>query len=150
MNKLTSIAVALAALLAGCGSVPSKGTLQAVRAQANPVDTAQRTVTHFTPALRCMDEWMFNAGTRDVTLMMEEMRDATQKVPISARDMMTSAISEMTRRSRAVRLSVFGSDQGNLMQLLQVAQKTQPFQVLPEYNIRGTVSQFDEDVHKRS
>ena len=61
-----------------------------------------------------------------------------------------SAISEMSRRSRAVRLSVFGSDQGNLMQVLQAAQKTQPFQVLPEYNIRGTVSQFDEDVQRRS
>lgn len=150
LNRLTSLALAAAALLAGCASAPSPGTLKAVRAQANPVDRAQRTITNFTPALRCMDEWMFNAGTRDVTLMMEEMRDATQKVPISARDMMTSAISEMTRRSRAVRLSVFGSDQGNLMQLLQAAQKTQPFQVLPEYNIRGTVSQFDEDVQKRS
>ena len=150
MNRFTSLALAAAALLAGCASAPSPGTLKAVRAQANPVDQAQRTITHFTPALRCMDEWMFTAGTRDVTLMMEEMRDATQKVPISARDMMTSAISEMTRRSRAVRLSVFGSDQGNLMQLLQAAQKTQPFQVLPEYNIRGTVSQFDEDVQKRS
>lgn len=150
MTKLTALAVAVATVLAGCGSVPSKGTLQDVRASANPVDVAQRTITNFTPALRCMDEWMFTAGTRDVTLMMEEMRDATQKVPISARDMMTSAISEMTRRSRAVRLSVFGSDQGNLMQLLQAAQKTQPFQVLPEYNIRGTVSQFDEDVRKSS
>ena len=150
MNRFTSLALAAAALFAGCASAPSPATLKGVRAQANPVDAAQRTITNFTPALRCMDEWMFTAGTRDVTLMMEEMRDATQKVPISARDMMTSAISEMTRRSRAVRLSVFGSDQGNLMQLLQVAQKTQPFQVLPEYNIRGTVSQFDEDVQKRS
>lgn len=150
MSKLTVLAVAAAMLLAGCASPPPQGTLNTVRAQSNPVDKAQRTITSFTPALRCMDEWMFNAGTRDVTLMMEEMRDATQKVPISARDMMTSAISEMSRRSRAVRLSVFGSDQGNLMQVLQAAQKTQPFQVLPEYNIRGTVSQFDEDVQRRS
>lgn len=149
-RRLAPLALAAALLAAGCASVPSKSTLDQVRAQANPVDQARRTLTHFTPALRCMDEWMFQAGTRDVTLMMEEMRDATQKVPISARDMMTSAISEMSRRSRAVRLSVFGSDQGNLMQALQLAQKTQPFQVLPEYNIRGTVSQFDEDVQRRS
>ncbi len=149
-HLLTTTAVAAALVFGGCASAPSRSTLQDVRSQANPADKAQRTITNFTPALRCMDEWMFNAGTRDVTLMMEEMRDATQKVPISARDMMTSAISEMTRRSRAVRLSVFGSDQGNLMQLLQAAQKTQPFAVLPEYNIRGTVSQFDEDVQKNS
>lgn len=141
---------AATALLGGCAATaPTQHTLGTVRAQVNPLDTPQRTVTGFTPALRCMDEWMFQAGTRDVTLMMEEMRDATQKVPISARDMMTSAISEMSRRSRAVRLSVFGSDQGNLVQLLQQAQKTQAFQVLPEYNIRGTVSQFDENVQRR-
>lgn len=146
--RLGAAALAIT-LLAGCVTMPSPGTLQAVRAQANPIDRPQRTITGFTPALRCMDDWMFQAGTRDVTLMMEEMRDATQKLPMGTRDMMTSAISEMTRRSRAVRLSVFGSDQGNLIQLLQQAQKTQVFQVLPEYNIRGTVSQFDEDVQRR-
>lgn len=159
MNSLPTIArrfafapVALAASLmaAGCVSLPSKSTLEAVRAQQNPADTARRTVTNFTPALRCMDELMYANGTRDITLMMEEMRDATQRVPISARDMMTSAISEMTRRSRAVRLSVFGSDQGNLMQVLQLAQKTQAFAVVPEFNLRGTVSQFDEDVQRQS
>ena len=150
LARLAPVAAA-ALLLGGCAaSLPSKTTLDEVRAQANPVDTPRRTITSFTPALRCMDEWMFQAGTRDVTLMMEEMRDATQKLPIASRDMMTSAISEMTRRSRAVRLSLLGSDQGNLLQALQLAQKTQPFQVLPEFNIRGTVSQFDEDVQRRS
>jgi hypothetical protein len=150
LHRLAPLALAaLSALAAGCVSMPQPSTLQSVRTQANPVDRPQQAITSFTPALRCMDEWMFNAGTRDVTLMMEEMRDATQKVPISARDMMTSAISEMTRRSRAVRLSVFGSDQANLMQALQTAQMTQAFNVVPEYNIRGTVSQFDEDVQRR-
>jgi hypothetical protein len=64
--------------------------------------------------------------------------------------MMTSAVSEMTRRSRAVRLSVFGSDQQNLQQLLQQAQKNSVFQVVPEFNVRGTVSQLDEDVKRSS
>ena len=140
----------MAGLLGGCLTTPSQQTLQAVRVGSNPSDPAQRTITNFTPALRCMDELMFRNGTRDVTLMMEELRDATQKVPVSARDMMTSAISEMTRRSRAVRLSVFGGDQQNLQQLLQQAQKTSPFAVMPEYNLRGTISQLDEDVRRDS
>lgn len=142
----------LATLLAGCAGVPPQpkaAQLQQVRSQVNPVERAQRTITNFTPALRCMDEMMFRLGTRDVTMMMEELRDATQKVPVSARDMMTSAVSEMTRRSRAVRLSVFGNDQTNLNQLLQQAQKAGPFSVLPEYNVRGTISQLDEDIQRR-
>jgi hypothetical protein len=147
MRRLTLIAAC--SLLAACTS-PSKSTLADVRQQANPTDRAQRTITSFTPALRCMDELMFRTGTRDVTLMMEELRDATQKVPVSTRDMMTSAISDMTRRSRAVRLSVFGNDQQNLVQLLQTAQKTSPFATVPEFNLRGTISQFDEDVQRNA
>jgi tellurite resistance protein len=79
-------ALALAAVLAGCAT-PTVGTRQPeqVRAQANPVDRTQRAITNFTPALRCMDEMMFRVGTRDLTLMMEELRDSTQRVHVSAR-----------------------------------------------------------------
>ena len=135
--------------LAACVSNPTQQTTNEVRAQVNPVDRSARAVTNFTPALRCMDDMMFNQGVRDVSVMMEELRDATQKVPISARDMMTSAISDMTRRSRAVRLSVFGSDQQNLTQLLQQAQRQSAFAVIPRYSLRGTVSQIDDNVEKR-
>jgi hypothetical protein len=143
-------AAAVAAVLAlvGCAGAPDRSALNAVRSQANPTDRAQRTITNFTPALRCMDEMMFHMGTRDITMMMEEFRDATQKVPVSARDMLTSAVSDMTRRSRGVRLSVFGSDQQNLTQALAQAQRTNAFSVVPAYNIRGTVSQLDESVLK--
>jgi hypothetical protein len=119
-----------------------------VRNNSNPTDRTQRNITNFTPALRCMDDMMFARGTRDVSVMMEEFRDATQRVPVSARDMMTSAMSDMTRRSRGVRLSLFGSDQQNLAQLLQQAQKTNAFGVIPQYNIRGTISQFDDSISK--
>lgn len=135
----------VAASLSACAT---QGALQEVRTNSNPADRAQRNITNFTPALRCMDDMMFARGTRDVTVMMEEFRDATQRVPVSARDMMTSAMSDMTRRSRGVRLSVFGTDQQNLTQLLQQAQKTNAFGVIPQYNIRGTISQFDDSVSK--
>jgi hypothetical protein len=148
-TQVTLLAAA-AMLLVGCASSPSQGTLNDVRAEANPSDRAQRNTTSFTPALRCMDDIMFRRGTRDITLMMEEMRDATQRVPISARDMMTSAMSDISRRSRGVRLSVFGTDQQNLIQFMQSAQKTSPFAVVPQYSVRGTVSQLDEGVEKSS
>lgn len=137
----------LSALAAGCGA-PSQSTLKEVRDNSNPTDRPQRSITNFTPALRCMDDMMFSLGTRDITVMMEEFRDATQKLPLSARDMLTSALSDMTRRSRAVRLTVFGGDQANLTQFLQLAQKSNVFAVVPQYNIRGTISQLDETVKK--
>ena len=149
VSRLTPVAMA-AALLAACATTPTPSNLKVIRAESNPVDRSQRAITNFTPALRCMDDMMFRNGTRDVTLMMEELKDATQKVPVSARDMMTSAISDMTRRSRAVRLSVFGTDQQNLSQFLQQAQKSNAFAVLPEFNLRGTISQLDEEIKRDS
>ncbi len=149
MKALPLTALASLMLLSACGANPTRQTTEEVRSQVNPVDRGARAVTNFTPALRCMDDMMFNQGVRDVTVMMEELRDATQKVPVSARDMMTSAISDMTRRSRAVRLSVFGSDQQNLTQLLQQAQKQTAFSVIPRYSLRGTISQMDDSVEKR-
>ena len=146
MRLMTACAAAATLALAGCSVAP--GTPPQVRAQANPAERAQRSITNFTPALRCMDDKLFDAGVRDVTLMMEEMRDATQRVPVSTRDMMTSALSEMTRRSRAVRLSLFGSDQNNLAQALQQVRRGNPFGVLPDYALRGSVSQFDEEIQR--
>jgi hypothetical protein len=150
MNALSLSALASLTLLCACVSNPSQQTLSEVRSQANPTDRSSRAVTNFTPALRCMDEMMFNQGVRDITLMMEEFRDITQKLPISTRDMMTSAVSDMTRRSRAVRLSVFGSDQQNLTQFLQQAQQQSAFAVVPQYSMRGAISQLDDSVDKRS
>lgn len=142
---LRTMLCALSLSFAGCAN---QSTLNEVRASSNPKDRAQRSITNFTPALRCMDDMMFTMGTRDVSMMMEEFRDATQRVPVAARDMMTSALSDMTRRSRGVRLSVFGSDQQNLTQVLQQAQKTNAFAVVPQYNIRGSISQMDDGVQK--
>jgi Domain of unknown function (DUF4384) len=144
------ISGAVLTLLTACAGTPSQSTLSDIRTNSNPTDRAQRVTTNFTPALRCMDDMMFTRGTRDVSVMMEELRDATQRVPISARDMMTSAMSDISRRSRGVRLSVFGTDQQNLLQFLQTAQKATPFAVVPQYSIRGTVSQMDETVQRTS
>lgn len=120
-RHLLSLTLLAGALFAGCATAPE--TRQTVRAQANPADRVQRTIISFTPALRCMDELMFRTGVRDPTLMTEELRDSTQRVHVGARDMMTSAVPDMARRSRAVRLSALGNDQAHLLQLLLQAQK---------------------------
>lgn len=151
LYRRSILALSLSAVaLSGCVSNPGPSSVAAVREQANPVDLGARAITNFTPALRCMDELMFDTGIRDVTLMMEDLTDTTQQVPVSARDMMTSAISDMTRRSRAVRLSVFGGDQQNLLQFLQQAEQQSPFAVIPQYSLRGGISQFDDSVEKSS
>ena len=43
---------------------------------------------------------------------------------------------------------VFGGDQQNMLTMLQQAQRNNAFAVLPEYGIRGSISQVDEDVKR--
>jgi hypothetical protein len=138
----------VAATLAGCGS-PVKRNDDLGGLRRGPGNTPQRNVTDFTSGLRCMDETLFAFGTRDVVFLLEEMRDESRRLGVGTRDMMISAVSEMTRRSRAVRLVTFGNDNQNVQFLLQQLEKRTPFGILPQFDIRGSVTQFDEDVVRK-
>jgi hypothetical protein len=114
-----------------------------------PGNLPQRNLTDFSNALRCMDDTLMAFGTRDLVIVVEELQDQTRRLGAGTRDMMVSAFSDMTRRSRAIRLVTFGQDNQNVVFLLQQLEKRTPFGVLPQYDIRGSVTQFDEDVIKR-
>ena len=137
-------------LLIACATPIDRRTdpeLAAIR--VGPQAAPQRNATNFSDGLRCMDQLLFDYGVRDVTLMMEEFQDNTRKLGAGTRDMMVSAVSDMTRRSRSVRLQTFGSDNQNIMQLLQQAQKLNQFSAIPEFDLRGSITQFDEELLKR-
>src|SRR5207249_272480 len=108
---------ALLSVLAGC-AVTSDRFAQAQVAPGNPSATPRKTITNFTDSLRCIDDLMLRFGTRDVSVMLEEMEDKTGKVGGGTRDMMVSAISDMTRRSRAIKLVAFGVDNQNVVDFL--------------------------------
>ena len=147
--RLTAAAVALT--LAACAApVPQKrAPVQAQPTAAGPKATPQRNVTYFAGGLRCMDDMLFRFGVRDVSVMIEEMQDNSRRLGAGTRDMMVSAFSDMTRRSRGVRLVTFGQDNQNVVQLLSIAQRLNEFKVVPQYDIRGSITQFDEDVDRR-
>lgn len=146
MKKLCA-AVLAAATLAGCATAPA--TRGAAAVPAGPGALPQRNVTDFTAALRCMDETLYAFGTRDIAVVVEDLRDESRRLGAGTRDMMISAVSEMTRRSRAIRLVTFGNDNQNVQFLLQQLEKRTPFGILPQYDIRGSVTQFDEDIERR-
>lgn len=145
-----ALAAACAALLAACASTSNRATQADIEAaRRGPGNTPQRNVTDFSPALRCMDDTLYAFGTRDIVILVEELQDQTRRLGVGTRDMMVSAVSDMTRRSRAVRFLTFGQDNFNVVNLLQQLEKRSPFGVLPQYDIRGSVTQFDEDVVRK-
>jgi hypothetical protein len=142
------VASALLLTAAMSGHAQSQSNVEA-RALPQTINSPTRNVTDFSFALRCMDEKLLEFGVRDVVFALEDLQDNTKKLSVGTRDMMVSAISDMTRRSRAVRLITFGNDNQTVVNLLQQLEKKSPFGVMPQFDIRGSVSQLDEDVVKQ-
>lgn len=144
----TLCVTAMLALLAGCAVTGPKAA-QDPAAPGNPAALPRKTVTNFTDGLRCMDDLMLRYDVHDVSVMLEEMEDKTGKLGGGARDMMVSAISDMTRRSRSIKLVAFGVDNQNVVDFLTNLGKQNRFSLIPQYDIRGGLTRFDSDAERR-
>ena len=147
--RLLALSAALAAL-AGCQTLEVRQPTidQTNEIRKGPEDRPQRSITGFSHALRCMDTLLLDYGVRDITMLTEEISDETKKLNAGTRDMLISSVSDMSRRSRAVRLVAFGKDTANVISYLASAQSASAYQAIPLYDIKGSVSQFDENLVK--
>lgn len=116
---------------------------------AGPTTAPVKTITNFSDGLRCMDNLMIRHGVQDIAILVEDLEDRTSKVNAGTKDMLISSVSSMTRRSRAIKLIAFGNDSGNLVSFLAQAGSQSPYNVLPQYDIRGSISQLDSSVARR-
>jgi curli biogenesis system outer membrane secretion channel CsgG len=149
MFKPNLVACAAVLALAACATPQKPAALQLQPAASGPRAVPQRNLTHFAEGLRCMDDMLYRFGVRDVSVMIEEMQDQSRRLGAGTRDMMVSAFADMTRKSRGVRLVTFGQDNQNIVQFLSLAQRLNDFKVVPQYDIRGSITQFDEDVTRQ-
>ncbi|MEP7297441.1 MAG: DUF4384 domain-containing protein [Burkholderiales bacterium] len=142
------LTVALAGAFAGCSTleVEKKTIEQTQVARQGPEQAPFRPITGFSTALRCMDNMMIDYGVRDVSMLVEDIVDQTKKVNAGTRDMLISALSDMTRRGRAIRVVAFGRDASNVISFLASAQRQSAYEAIPQFDIKGSVSQFDENV----
>ncbi len=138
----------IAAALAGCSTLDAhKETVeQTDAARTGPEQAPFRAITGFSDGLRCMDSQLIVYGVRDISMLVEDILDQTKKINAGTRDMLITALSDMTRRSRAIRVNAFGKDATNAISFLASAQSQSAYQVVPPYDIKGSVSQFDENV----
>ncbi len=146
--KRSALALALAAALGGCTTmdVKQKTLEQTQTVRTGPEAPPFRSITGFSAGLRCMDNLLIEHGIRDVSMLVEDIFDQTKKVNAGTRDMLITAVSDMTRRSRAIRINAFGRDATNVISYLAQAQRQSPYDVIPQFDIKGSVSQFDEQV----
>jgi hypothetical protein len=157
MKRLT-ILITLAALVAtGCNPLKNREedlrdkALEAAESKrTGPASPVVRNITNFSSALRCMDEKMMMYGIRDLVVITEDIEDKTRKVSVGAKDMLISAISQMTQRSQAIRLIAYGSDSSNLINFMSQREEKGLYQLNPVYGIRGSISQYDESLARES
>lgn len=154
-NLRTTLLAGMAmATLAGCAS--EQAMRKDVSESAEPLRKGPeatalvRTITNFTPALRCMDNTMAMYGIRDLVVISEDIDDKTKKVAAGTKDMLISAVSEMTRGSRAIKLIAYGNDSGNLISFMKESESKGLFQLRPQFGIRGSISQLDENIAKKT
>ena len=146
-NWVHRFAVALAcASLIGCVPVKENVKEELPTLVKGPEAAPTRTITNFSQGLRCMDALMIEYGVYDISMLVEDLRDSTENVKAGAKDMLISAVSEMTRRSHAIRLIAFGADSGNLVSFLASANQNTPYAIVPQYDIRGSITQLDKSV----
>lgn len=139
-------------LLSGCTSTGvKKQVLESTnKLKQGPQQKPFRSITNFSSALRCMDDLLISHGVRDVSVLVEDLVDQTKKVNAGTKDMLISAVSDMTKRSRAIRLIAYGQDSGNLISFLQAAERKNAYAIVPQYDVKGSISQFDDNIAKKS
>lgn len=142
-KKLFTAMTAL--VLASCASQQAVHD-EIKKLQTGPSATPHQSITNFASGLRCMDNMMIDYGVQDISMLVEDLSDQTGKVNAGTKDMLITAVSAMTRRSRAVKLIPFGNDSGNLISFLGAAGSQSAYNVIPQYDIRGSISQLDSSV----
>ena len=149
--KKITIAFVLTSL-SGCitSKVIRDTEINAERMRKGPEQLPVKNITNFNESLRCMDGLFLSFGIArgDYALLVEDLKDKTKKVDAGTRQMMISAISDMTKRSGALKLVTYGADSGNLISFLNEAGKKGAYQNIPAFDIIGSISQYDDGIYK--
>lgn len=151
VTRLLGLCLA-SALLTGCISAHVQQVENDIQvARKGPKELPKRNITDFSRGLRCMDDLFlaFGASPDDYPVLIENIDDKTQKVNAGTRHMLISAISDMTKRSRAIKLVAFGQDTGNLIMYLAESGNKGVYQDVPAFDIIGAISQLDDGLVKK-
>jgi hypothetical protein len=145
---------AAAALLTGC-AIPPNPRLDAEfqtysGAASRPVVRPTRSISSFSDSLACMDR-LFRAAEIPTTLITsKQIPDASNKMPIATKEMVVTAISQMSRLSNAFRYVDYEVDiarQDTVQNLTTILLNNNQIQLQrPALYVTGAISFVDQNV----
>jgi len=145
-TKMFILSLMALSILNGCTSLDSKLETEFAEIKKGPSGAPYKSVTGFSDSLRCMDDLLLSKNVHDIPVMVEDVEDKTESIKMGVRDMLVSAVSEMTFKSHGIKLILYGKDSGNLISFLKAANNNKVYEELPLYDIQGSISQFDKGV----
>lgn len=145
-TKMFILSLMALSILNGCTSLDSKLESEFAEIKKGPSGAPYKSVTGFSDSLSCMDDVLLSKNVHDIPVMVEDVEDKTDAVKMGIRDMLVSAVSEMTFKSHGIKLILYGKDSGNLISFLKAANNNKIYEELPLYDIQGSISQFDKGV----
>lgn len=148
LNKY-AICLSLSINLLGCISIPKNVVEDAKESSKVPTSLPTKNVTGFSDALRCMDELILSHGIDQFSILAEDINDKTKKISTGTQDILIGAVSDMTKHSRVINLIALGDDSGNLISFLSEAGKMNVDNDIPIYDIRGSITQLDNNINNK-
>jgi len=140
-----TILVAFSVLgLVGCATNPQEAVI-AARPSSLPV----KNLTNFSESLRCMDRLFLNYGVEGFIITSAGIPDETGSVAAGTKDMLISAIARMSGKSEAFTFVDYDAEQTDVHDLQGLLGFTDDFDI-PDYYIRGAITQLDEGVLNRA
>ena len=112
------------------------------RLAATPDALPQKAITNFSRPLQCMDDMFVRYNISDLRLGAQNILDPASDIKTATKDMIITAMSEMSRKSHAVRFVVLGSDLTDITQFHQY-HTNQQFRS-PDFFIRIGAPQVDK------
>lgn len=143
-------------LVAGCSTLgktsPSRNSdfFQQNHIEDRPIAWPVRSVSNFNDSLACMDQMLRDNHVGPVLITSKSIPDASGKVFVSAKDMVITSLSEMSRTSNAFRYVDYEVDplKQDTVQTLSglLLQNNQMAIQMPQLYVSGAVSFMDQNV----
>ncbi|MGI9302695.1 MAG: DUF4384 domain-containing protein [Gammaproteobacteria bacterium] len=144
MNSFRRVVAFVAAIVvSGCAHQQINATND-VRIAATPKGAPQRTITNFSNSLRCMDGLFEKYNISNLVVGAQDIPDSTEIVVAGTKDMLITALSNMSIKSGAVRFVALGQDLQDITRFHQLHPRKN-FKA-PDFFIRGAITQVDQGV----
>ena len=141
--KRTLAAFTAALMASACGATTASPEKVLETARPNQAPTAS--VTQFAQPLQCMDRLFSDYGVSDVTVAVSGVPDFTGRAFVGSDFWLQAAISKMSQRSRAFKVTDYNPNQLATEQGLWSMSDKSGFYI-PAYYIRGAISGFANNV----